>query len=163
MQDLLKRAIAHRKTAIEKLKKVTDPSYKGEYIFINRDNPNDKIFNTMKVKHLEHSNGLIINFLQGFAPTARTYVAANLIKNVISHNVETQLGSPTFTEQELTKLTTLANMIDDITKQARERWTNDVKSDKSDLNKTAKELNELGVLKTPKEKYPPLKLIDNKK
>lgn len=145
MKELLKRILPNIKKTIEMLNRKD-----SQYLIIVESegevNTCNRVKNPTKLLEL-HSK-----ILDKSPATARLKSVETMLRSLKSNNKSSYLGSPTLNEEELQEVEEIANQIEDIIDRAVNRWQLEKPQSQfeKDNPKLAKDMQESGVLKSPK-------------
>lgn len=147
MNELLKHILPNIKKTIEMLNRKD-----SQYLIIVEANGEVNTCNRVKepTKMLElHSK-----MLDKSPSTARLKSVETMLKSIRSNNKQSYLGSPTLNEEELKEVEEIADQISDIIDRAVNRWQLEKPQSQfeKDNPKLAKDMQDSGVLKSPKAK-----------
>lgn len=147
MKELLKHIVPNIKKTIEMLNRKD-----SQYLIIVES---DGKFNTCnRVKESTKMLELHSKMLDKSPSTARLKSVETMLKSIRSNNKQSYLGSPTLNEEELKEVEEIADQISDIIDRAVNRWQLEKPQSQfeKDNPKLAKDMQDSGVLKSPKAK-----------
>ena len=147
MKELLKHIMPNIEKTIEMLKKRN-----SQYLIIVE--ADGEVNTCNKVKEPTKMLELHSKMLDRAPSTARLKSIEMLLKSIRSNNKQSYLGSPTLNEEELQEIEEIADRIEDIIDRAVNRWQLEKPQSQfeKDNPKLAKDMQDSGVLKSPKAK-----------
>lgn len=147
MKELLKHILPNIEKTLEMLNR-KDQQY---LIVVESEN---EVQTCNKVKHPQKTLELHSKMLDKSPSTARLKSIEMMLKSIRSNNKQSYLGSPTLNEEELREIEEIANRIEDIIDRAVNRWQLEKPQSpfEKDNPKLAKNMQDSGVIKSPKAK-----------
>lgn len=147
MKELLKHILPNIEKTLEML------NHKDSQYLIVVESENE-VQTCNRVKHPQKMLELHSKMLDKSPSTARLKSVEMMLKSIRSNNKQSYLGSPTLNEEELQEIEEIADQIEDIIDRAVNRWHLEKPQSpfEKDNPKLAKDMQDSGVIKSPKAK-----------